>query len=179
MTAAEFSGWPASAGAAPTGRPGLVWSDPRPRRFNPRGGLYRLPDGTIAYRDPPRGDYDPPPGVYSIATLADPRPEFIGPLPEPSGEAVWWARRQRLRIATAVFGGILGASVVALVVGLAQPPPSPPPIDSYPLLEMISGSIGGVALIATIACGVRLTVHEERGPPSRVQVGADGLRLRF
>lgn len=173
------AGWPASAGPPPAA-PSAVWKDPAPRRFDPPAGLYLLPDGSTAQRDPPPGHYDPPPGFYAVED-AD-APDLLGPLPIATDlDELWLVRRQRLRVAFALTGGLVLASGVGLGVAFAVNRGSAEmgAIDGYPLGAMVFASLGGVALIACLAIAGTLGVHAGRRPQRRLQLAPGGLRLRF
>lgn len=169
--------WPASAGPPPAAS-SAVWRDPPPRRYDPPAGLYRLPDGTTAHRDPPPGHYDPPAGFYPPASA--PEPEHLGPLPISSDpDELWLARRQRLRVAFGVTGGLVVAAGFGLVIAGTRPSPDTGAIDGYPLATIIFASLGSVALIACFAIAGTLGVHAGRRPQRRLQLAPGGLRLHF
>ena len=116
----------------------------------------------------------PPPAASA------PEPEHLGPrtISSDPGE-LWLARRQRLRIAFGLTGGLVVASGLGLVIAATRPSPDNGAIDGYPIATIVFASLGSVALIACFALAGTLGVHAGRRPQRRLQLAPGGLRLQF
>lgn len=185
---------PLAPQATPTAAFPTEFRDPRPRTFDPPHGRYLLPNRTVIVADPPRGYYDPPPGLYPKTTTTSPSPEvraargiILGPLPTAEASMpAWLAKRRRLRIALGISSGLILATLLTPAVGsgidaLRERDLDSPPIAEYPsgFLVLVFGT--PLAILATIVTGTLLGVHKHRKPRTnhRLQVTPGALNLAF
>lgn len=181
--------------ATPTAAHPTEFRDPRPRTFDPPHGRYLLPNRAVIVADPPRGYYDPPPGLYPKTTTTSPSPEaraargiILGPLPTAEASMpAWLAKRRRLRIALGISSGLILATALTPALGAgieaAQDRDQGPKgsVDGYPpgFFVLVFGT--PLAILATIVTGTLLGVHKHRQPRTnhRLQVTPGALNLAF